>query len=167
MAAMLLRGALFTALWLVLAGPDPLDLIVGVATAAAAAWVSIRLLPPGSWRFRPLALAGLVLRFLYQSVVAGIDVAFRAMHPALPVRPGFVTCSLRLPPCTTRSAFLSFSSLLPGTLPAGIDAEGRLLVHCLDAGQPVASEMVLEEARFARACGQDLGPEPGLESGHG
>ena len=156
MAALLLRGALFIALWLVLAGPDPLDLIVGLATAATAVWASVRLMPPGTWRFRPRALAGLMLRFLYQSVVAGIDVAFRAMHPALPLQPGIVTCALRLPPSTTRSAFLSFSSLMPGTLPAGSDAEGRLLIHCLDAGEAVADEMVLEEARFARACGQDL-----------
>lgn len=154
---MLLRGALFTALWLVLAGSNPLDLVVGLATAAAAAWVSVRLMPPRSWRFRPLALTALLLRFLYQSVVAGFDVAFRAMHPSLPLRPGLVICALRLPPSATRSAFLSLSSLMPGTLPAGLDADGRLLIHCLDSGQPVAGEMALEEARFARACGQDLG----------
>jgi multicomponent Na+:H+ antiporter subunit E len=45
-------------------------------------------------------------------------------------------------------------SLLPGTVPTG-SAEGGLLIHCLDVGQPVAAQLAEEEALFARVV-EDL-----------
>lgn len=79
----------FLGLWLILFGADPAGLPVGIAAAIAATWTSLHLLPPGGSRSSPKAVARLALRFLYQSVVAGIDVALRALDPRLPLRPGF------------------------------------------------------------------------------
>ncbi len=143
------RAALLALLWLALFGPDPVALAVGVATAAAAAWVSLRLLPPGAARLSPLGLAALAASFLGQSVVAGVDVARRALDPRLPLRPGFVRHRLGLAPGPFRSAFLALSSLLPGTLPAQADPDGTVLVHCLDTRQPVTEQLAQAEARFA------------------
>src|SRR5262249_8696499 len=84
------RACAFLGLWVVLIGPGPGNLVVGVLTAAAATWVSVRLLSPGSIPLRPLALPSLALRFAWMSVVAGWDIARRALDPRLPVRPGFV-----------------------------------------------------------------------------
>jgi multicomponent Na+:H+ antiporter subunit E len=100
-----------------------------------------------------VALAELSLRFLGQSVVAGTDVAWRALDPRLPLRPGFVRCPIRIAPGPARSAFRAFSSLLPGTLPAGPDHGGTLLMHCLDVGQPVPAQMAEAQARFLRVLG--------------
>ncbi len=137
-------------LWLALAGAGPADLLPGAAAAFAAAWVSLRLRPPGDWQFRPLALAGFALRFLRQSVTAGVDVAWRAFDPRLPLRPGFVICPLRLPPGPTRNLFCTITSLLPGTVPAGSAAGGGLIVHCLDTAQPVAADLRAEEALLTK-----------------
>jgi multicomponent Na+:H+ antiporter subunit E len=71
------------------------------------------------------------------------------------LRPGFVAYPLRLPPGGARSAFCALSSLLPGTLPTGVDENGALLVHCLDVDQPVAANLAEEEALFMRALGHD------------
>ena len=143
----------FFFLWLVVAGSGVVDLLVGVVTAAAAVWASLLLLPPaGRWP-RPVALARLVARFLGQSAVAGADVAWRALDPALPLRPGFRRCPLRLTPGLARSAFCAFSSLLPGTLVAGSEPDGALCVHCLDVGQDVPAQMAVEEAGFVAASG--------------
>lgn len=60
---------------------------------------------------------GFVLRFLLQSVVAGTDAAWRALHPRLPLRPGFVTYPVQLAPGATRNTFCTLSSLLPGPFP--------------------------------------------------
>jgi multicomponent Na+:H+ antiporter subunit E len=144
----------FLCLWLVLYGNDVPGLLVGAATAAAASWTSLRLLPPaGRWP-RPVALAKLVARFLWQSVVAGADVARRALAPGLPLRPGFARCPMRLAPGSARSAFCAFSSLLPGTLVAGSEHDGALRVHCLDVGQGVPAQMRREEAAFVAAVGR-------------
>jgi multicomponent Na+:H+ antiporter subunit E len=84
------RAVGFFVLWMVVAGGDLADLAVGTVAALAATWASLRLLPPGLSRVRPAALARLALRFLRQSVVAGVDVARRALDPRLPLHPGFV-----------------------------------------------------------------------------
>jgi multicomponent Na+:H+ antiporter subunit E len=151
--AAIVRGAGFLLLWLMIFGAGTSNLAVGLVTAAAAASASLRLLPPGPGRVRPLALAELALRFLGQSAIAGADVARRALDPSLPLRPGFVRCPIRTAPGPARSAFRAFSSLLPGTLPAGPDHGGTLLVHCLDVSQPVPAQMAEAEARFLRVLG--------------
>ena len=149
-----LRATAFLVLWLVLAGADPIDLVAGAVAVVAATWASLRLLPPGSARVSPVALARLALRFACQSVIAGADVARRAFDPRLPLRPGFVRYPVRFPPGPARNAFTALTSLLPGTVPEG-EERGQLLYHCLDLDQPVASQLAAEEAALSRAIGHD------------
>jgi multicomponent Na+:H+ antiporter subunit E len=127
--------------------------LVGALAAVIAAGASLRLLPAGQWSIRPFALAELALRFLRQSIVAGIDVARRALDPRLPLRPGFVVHRTRLPPGPMRNAFCTMTSLLPGTLPCGSDGSHGLVIHCLDIAQPVAEQLAREEALLMRALG--------------
>lgn len=147
------RAVIFLGLWLVLSGADPADLPVGAMAVALATWASLRLLPAGMSRLRPAFLALLALRFLRQSVVAGADVAWRALSPQLPLQPGFVIYPLRLPPGTPRDLFCTLTSLLPGTVPAGPDASGSLVIHCLDVRQAVLADLAVEEALLMRALG--------------
>ena len=88
--AALARGAGFLAFWVILIGFGPADLVVGLIAAAAATWTSLRLLPPQPGRMRLTALLSLIPHFLWKSVVAGVDVARRALDPRLPLRPGFI-----------------------------------------------------------------------------
>lgn len=149
MRTAIVRGAGFLVLWVVLIGLDPTDAVVGVFTAAAATWVSLRLLPPGSHRLRLAALPRLALRFLWQSVIAGVDVARRAFDPRMPLKTGFVLYPTRYPRGPGRNAFASMTSLLPGTVPAEDDAQG-LLYHCLDVEQPIAEQLASEEQALSR-----------------
>ncbi|HLN09310.1 MAG TPA: Na+/H+ antiporter subunit E [Xanthobacteraceae bacterium] len=147
------RAVGFGALWLVLAGAERADIPAAALAVVAATWTSLRLLPPGTARFSPAALALLALRFLREAVVAGADVAWRALDPRLPLRPGFVTCPVGFPPGPARNAFCTLTSLLPGTLPVGSDDNGALLIHCLDVRQPVVANLATEERLLARALG--------------
>jgi multicomponent Na+:H+ antiporter subunit E len=101
------------------------------------------------------ALLALLLRLPGQVLVAGAVVARRALDPRVAVRPGLVAYASCLPAGLARDGFLALASLMPGTLPAGEDADGRVLVHALDLGQPVTEDMAREEAGFARAVGAD------------
>jgi multicomponent Na+:H+ antiporter subunit E len=150
----LVRAPGFFAFWLILTGFDVADLAVGVLASMLATWASLKLLSPVQWRFRPIMLTKFVLRFLLQSITAGIDVAWRALHPRMPLQPGFVTCRTRIPQGPTLSAFCTVSSLLPGTLPSGPDAGGGLAIHCLDVTQPVADQFATEESLFLEALGE-------------
>jgi len=155
--SIILRGLVYMGLWILLIGLDPLDLAVGVLAAAVATWASLRLLAPGTQPVRLAALPGLLARFLWQSVKAGIDVARRAFAPSLPLQPGFVSYSTGYRRGPGRNAFASISSLLPGTLVVCDDDQG-LLYHCLDVSQPVAAELATEETMISRALPRALDP---------
>ena len=143
----------FFVLWVILAGGGQADLVAGVVAALMATWASLHLLPPSANYLRPAALARLAAHFLRQSLVAGVDVARRALDPRLPLRPGFVLYPTGLPPSGSRSMFTTLISLLPGSVPTSSDEKGRLLIHCLDVEQPVAAQLAAEEARFLKAIG--------------
>jgi multicomponent Na+:H+ antiporter subunit E len=147
------RAAGLFGLWLILTGANPADLAAGVVAAAAATWVSLRLLPPVPLHLRPLALAAFLLHLAREAIRAGFDVAWRALDPRLPLKPGFVSHRLSLPAGSSRDIFGILASLMPGTVAAGREGRDGLIVHCLDIRQPVADQLAADEARLAELLG--------------
>lgn len=143
------RGACYFAFWIVLIGADASDIVAGMAAAAAATWVSLRLVPASPDRVRSTALLRLAARFAWQSVIAGWDVARRALDPRLPLAPGFVEFPCGFAPGLLRNAYASLTSLMPGTVPIADDGQ-MLRYHCLDVNQPVVESLGREEALVAR-----------------
>jgi multicomponent Na+:H+ antiporter subunit E len=154
--AWFVRTGGFFAFWVIIAGTKPADLAAGVVAAFAAAAVSLQLLPPGQGRLRPVLLLGLALRFLRQSVRAGVDVAWRALHPRMPLSPGFVVYQPRSRGVTQREVFCTMTSLLPGTLPTDVEQGGGILIHCLDTTQPVTEQLAHEERLLLKAIGEEV-----------
>ncbi len=152
MAAGALRFALLLLAWAAITGGG--DLAIGALAAAAAASCSLYLAPPRAPWPRPVALALLVLRFPWQALRAGIEVARIALDPRRAPAPAELIWMPRLPPGPAREAFLAYASLLPGTLPAGEDGDA-VIIHALDDAPGIAAAMSAEEARFARAIGAD------------
>ena len=149
--AAITRGIGLFALWAVLMqSTKPGDLAVGVLATVGATWASLALLPPDSGRVRFLPLVALLPRFLWQSLLAGIDVARRAFAPRVRLAPGFVTYRTGFPRGQARNNFATITSLMPGSVPAG-DGPDTIEFHCLDASQPVAEQMAEEERLLARA----------------
>jgi multicomponent Na+:H+ antiporter subunit E len=154
MKALFARFGFFLSVWLMIAGWRPEDLPVGLVATALALWISLSVLPPTVIRPHLARLAKLTLRFLSCSIIAGVDVARRALLPQLDLRPGFVDVPLTLPSGTARSAFLAYQSLQPGTSPTS--AEGEILhVHCLDISQPIAAAIAADEDLFKKAIGHE------------
>ncbi|WP_295458000.1 Na+/H+ antiporter subunit E [uncultured Thiodictyon sp.] len=161
------RGAGFFGCWLLLAGPGwsnpaavpAVDVAVGLLAAAAATWASVHLLPPTPGRVRLGALGRLLLRFLWQSIVGGSDVARRAFAPRLSLQPGYLVYPVRTPPGPRRALFGALTSLVPGTLPVGSEPQAgagcALVYHCLDLRQPVADGLAKDEALMIQGCGED------------
>jgi multicomponent Na+:H+ antiporter subunit E len=148
---MALRALFYFGVWIVVdQSPKPANLVVGVLASVAAAWVSGRLLPPARGRVRLGALLMRLPRFLWQSLVAGFDVARRAFSPRLDLQPGFVEYSTQLPPGSARSAFELISSLMPGSVPSD-EGPRHIEYHCLDTRQPVAEQLADEERAYAPA----------------
>jgi multicomponent Na+:H+ antiporter subunit E len=145
------RAAVFLAVWAILAGMNTADLPAAAGAVVAAVWASLRLMPPGTLHVSPAGIVRLAVRFPLAALVAGIDVARRALAPRLSLRPGCVTCLSHQPPGPAREAFLMFASLSPGTLPCDASNDQKLLVHCVDVNQPIAAQMARDETRFMRA----------------
>jgi multicomponent Na+:H+ antiporter subunit E len=116
--------------WLALdgAGAWPVGLLAALGGACAGA-----LLVPGEpYRWRPLRLGAFFLWFVQASLRGGIDVAWRAFLPRMPLQPGFIDYPLSLPAGPPRTLMLSVVSLLPGTLSVDLDRDGHVLcVHFL------------------------------------
>jgi multicomponent Na+:H+ antiporter subunit E len=146
------RFGAYLALWIILIEFSVTNLAVGLLAAAWATWVSVRLLPVSNRQFSPTALGRFAMRLPWQSLVAGADVARRALDPRMPLQPGFITYATQLERGPGRDAFLALMSLQPGTLPVSGDSDA-LLIHCLDTSQPVAAQLAAEEALFAQITG--------------
>lgn len=164
----LLRGAtrfvLLFAVWLLLDGGGAWE--AGLLAAAAATLAGMLLPPAESHRTRLGQLPSFLLFFLVESLRGGMDVAWRALHPGLPVQPHFVDHPLRLPPGLPRTLMVSLVSLLPGSLSADLDADrGVLRVHLLAAGGD-AGLRVLEQ-RIAALFGLALEAPAGATGGGG
>lgn len=147
----LLRATAFFLLWMVLMqSGKTADLAIGLLTSIGATWVSLRLVAPRTGCLLFGQLLALLPHFLWESVLAGIDVARRALDPKLPLRPGFVTCPLGFPPGYARNTFATITSLLPGSVPAD-ETEAELIYHCLDTAAPVVEQLWKEERLLAKA----------------
>lgn len=151
------RAVLLFALWLALAGWNTIDAVAGLVAACLASWASFFVLPPTAPRRGSLiAAVQIVVSFPFQSLVAGFDVARRAFSPRMPLRPGLVACPMRLKGETSCNVLRALMSLQPGSLPVEQQADGTLLIHCLDSHEPIRERYTRDEALFAKAAGSDV-----------
>lgn len=148
---MLPRFTFFLGLWLVLNGPNLAGIIVGLPAAVLVSWLSTQLLPPSHRCLHLSTALFLGWFFLRNSLIAGLDVAWRAFHPHLPLRPGLVEVECSLPHGPQRDVHLAIGSMLPGSLPVADTMDGRILLHCLDTQQPVAEQMACQENLLRKA----------------
>ncbi len=145
-------AALFL-LWLVLDGVG--DWLIGLLFAACAAGLAGWLGRTGTARWKPLHMPGFAAFFVYESLRGGVDVAWRSLHPRLPVRPEFLEHEIALPQGQPSTLLISVISLLPGTLSAELlRREHVLVVHSLSPGGRFAVQRL--ERRIARLYGLRL-----------
>ena len=116
------------------------DLIAGIVIALLIAVVfgSVflvepkRIFAPKRW----LLFLFYVPYFLYYCIRANLDVAYRVIHPDLPIRPGIVKVQTRLKSDLAKTFLANSITLTPGTLT--VDIKGQVLyVHWINvSGKP-------------------------------
>jgi len=71
--------------------------------------------------------------FLWELVKANLDVAYRVIHPALPIAPGIVRVKTTLTGDTAITFLANSITLTPGTLTVDVDRKnGYLFVHWIN-----------------------------------
>ena len=127
---------LLFATWLLLTWSlDPQDVLVGIALSLvlAAALGRIypkapeRLLDPRRWFWFALY----VPYFLYYCIKANLDVAYRVLHPRVPIRPGIVRVRTVLQTDLAKTFLANSITLTPGTLTVDIDGQD-FFVHWIN-----------------------------------
>lgn len=141
-----LRAALFALLWWLLTEGQHDSWWFGAPLVLLATAASQVLAPPSPRSFR--GLLHFVPFFIGHSLKGGIDVAWRALHPSLPITPILVDYRMRLPDEQARVFMVNTASLLPGTLGARLEGE-RLQVHVLDGRGSYQAELEALEQRVA------------------
>ena len=72
-------------------------------------------------------------KFLWECFKANIDVAWRVIHPQLPINPGIVRVKTSLKTDTALTFLANSITLTPGTLSVDVDKDdGLLYVHWID-----------------------------------
>lgn len=158
LGAILWRTAALAALWWILTGGDPAAAGWGAAAVVLGVVVSLRLAGParrmrlaGLWRFVPY--------FVWHSVRGSFDVAYRALHPALPIDPAIVSLPLRLPPKGPGRVFLTVAvNLMPGTLTAEL-VDDRIQVHVLTLQENTVEQLRRLESLVGGLFGYRLANE--------
>ena len=138
-------AAIALALWLLLT--RPVDPHTGGVDPPGPVARPGRWLDPRRW----LWSVAFVAVFLWEVLLANLDVAYRILHPRMPIRPGIVKVRTALESATARSVLANAITLTPGTLTVELVDGGELYVHWLnvrstDAEQ--ASERIV--GRFER-----------------
>lgn len=146
------RAALAAALWWILVEGRAEAWLFGTPVVLAAALASVAL--GGARGLRPRA--GPALRalawFTGRSLLAGADVALRALKPRIILAPAFVVVRTRLRDPAARVLLADSLSLLPGTLCAELEGDA-ITLHVLDRDAPVERAVREIEARIADALG--------------
>lgn len=147
-------------LWGLIAKGSAASWLVGLPCIMLASVAFDRLRDQPKSRLRPWVLPGFAAWFLWNSLRGGLDVAWRALQPRMPLQPGFLRYKLALPPGPGRVFLVNCVSLLPGTLSADIDGD-ELVLHALDVGANVIAETREAERRVEILYGTSEGSPHG------
>jgi len=70
--------------------------------------------------------------FLYACILANLDVAYRVLHPRLPIKPGIVKVKTRLRSKSAITALANSITLTPGTMSVEVTEDGYLYIHWIN-----------------------------------
>jgi multicomponent Na+:H+ antiporter subunit E len=137
MMANLLQIGLWFTVWLLLSWPpEPKDVAIGIPVSLFVFYMTRDLLAAKPHPFRHPArylwFIYYIAVFLWECIKANVDVAFRVIHPALPIRPGTIRVKTGLKSDAGLTFLANSVTLTPGTTSVDVDREnGYLYIHCL------------------------------------
>ncbi len=92
-----------------------------------------------------------IVVLLWECIKANFDVAYRVLHPAMPIRPGIIKARTSLKTEVARTCLANSITMTPGTLTVDMNGDGELFIHWINVkGDSVegATEMIVR--RFER-----------------
>jgi len=138
--------------WVLLALPfDIQNFLLGVFVSLFTTLVFGDAVPDDVLKFlsikRIFAFIKYIFVFLYYMILANLDVMYRVLHPALPIKPGIVKVKTRLTSKFARTMLANSITLTPGTLTVDIEGE-NLYIHWINvksADVEEATKIIVEK----------------------
>jgi multicomponent Na+:H+ antiporter subunit E len=122
-------------LWLLLAGTDTQEIILGAGVSLLISLLFSRQLSLyGEFRFSLKALLYSIIYifvFLTALIKSNLDVAFRVIQPVIPINPGIVHVKTKLKSPLARLVLANSITLTPGTLTVETSGED-FYIHWID-----------------------------------
>ncbi len=124
--------------WAFLTWPlDPGHFITGIVVSIFAAYITGDMFVKRPYIFKHLTrylwFLYFIPVFIWECIKANIDVAYRVIHPGLPINPGIVKVKTTLKSDTALTFLANAITLTPGTMSVDIDPEnGILYIHWID-----------------------------------
>jgi len=123
--------------WILLAWPVNIQEVVAGLIVAVLAGLIMRDVTSADSKclLNPIRLFWLVIYTVvlaYYIVKANFDVAYRVLHPAMPINPGIVKIRTELKTLAGITALSNSITLTPGTLTVDVLEGGILYVHCIN-----------------------------------
>ena len=160
---------LWLVVWLLLSWPpDIVDLVTGVVVAVVVSLVTLDIFSAVSDTGKKAAdkkidLPGIPVKclwflvyvfvFMWECLRANIDVAYRVLHPDLPIRPGTIRVKVSLRSDVGLTFLANSVTLTPGTTSVDVDKDrGYLYVHWLyvKEGYDITSEKLPVVDKFEK-----------------
>lgn len=73
-----------------------------------------------------------ILVLIYRIILANLDVAYRVLHPEMPIKPGIVKVKTALRNEVAKTILANSITLTPGTLSVDITDDGYLYIHWIN-----------------------------------
>ncbi len=143
---------IMTFVWWCLTSGDTSSWLVGFPIIVLTAMLQSGLMRGYKYRYSVRSILKYLPYFARHTLIGGLDVAYRAFAPHLPIDPGFVNYKLRLPPGPWRVFFVNSISLLPGTLSCQL-GEDCVEVHVLSQAPSTIDELKTLEEKIAEVFG--------------
>ena len=140
-------------IWTFLAWPpDPQHLIIGVFVCAFVSFMTGDMFVKRPHLFKHISrylwFLYYIPLFIWECIKANIDVAYRVVHPDLPINPGIVKVKTTLKSDTGLTFLANSITLTPGTMSVDIDEEnGFLYIHWInvrDKDMQKATEIIVK-----------------------
>ena len=93
--------------------------------------------------------------FFYYVIRANVDVVYRALHPAMPIKPGIVKIKTNLKTDSAITALANSITLTPGTITVTASSDGAFRVHAIDKPSAASLPGVMLE-KVANVFGEKI-----------
>lgn len=143
--------------YILLAGIAVQELILGAMVSVILTIVLARLVNytidyRAPWKLLVFIFAYLPM-FIWQLILANIDIARRVLSPKIPLNPGFVKIKTDLKGDFAKLALANSITLTPGTLSVDVDGE-YLYIHTVDVkGKTPEENKEIISAKFEKVLG--------------